>query len=393
MKKRKLCIITGSRAEWGLFYPLAKEIKRDQQSFVLQIIACGSHLSSRFGLTCREIEEDGFKIDRGIRTLTPGNTKDAIVNSVSSGIKKVASALKSLKPDLVILLGDRFETFAASAACLFLGVPIAHIHGGELTEGSMDDAMRHAITKMSYLHFTSTDTYRKRVIRMGEEPERVFTVGALGLDNIRKRDLLTRKELEREIKFKLGKKNIIITFSPCTAEKKEATIRQFDSLLGAVRRLQGVNLIFTKPNPDLYSGIITGQIDGYVAKNRNKAVSFVSMGRRLYLSALQFMDVVAGNSSSGIIEAPSFGIPTVNIGRRQGGRVKAASVIDVGDGIEPVRRAFKKAFSARFKKKCKNVTNPYKNTNTAKRIVRLIKKTDLSAPKKNFYETTIKRGV
>ena len=385
MSKRKICIITGSRAEWGLFYPLAKAIKKEKNAFDLKIIATGSHLSGNYGMTGREIEKDGFSINRTVRMLLPGDTEDVIVNSVSLGIKGTAKALRALRPDAVFLLGDRFEIFAAAVAAYFLKIPICHIHGGEVTEGSMDDSLRHAITKMSHLHFTSADVYRKRVIQMGEEPKRVFNVGALGLDNIKNTDLLDRKRFEKKINFRLHKKNVMITFNPCTAEKKEATIGQFKALLKVVRGLRDTGVIFTKPNPDMYSNAIIGLIDGYVSGNRDRAVAFISMGRELYLSALQLMDVVAGNSSSGIIEVPSFGIPTVNVGKRQEGRIKPLSVIDAEGSAASIEKAFKKAFSAGFIKKCKGVKNPYGSGDAAKKIISVIKGYDFSVCKKKFY--------
>lgn len=389
MKKRKVCIITGSRAEWGLFYPLAKEIKKNEASFILQIIATGAHLSRDFGLTYKEIERDGFKINRKMRMLLKGDAKEIIAKSVGLGITRLTEPLKSLKPDLVFLLGDRFEIFSAAVASLFLKIPIAHIHGGELTEGSIDDSLRHAITKMAYLHFVSTNVYRNRVIQMGEDPARVFNVGALGLDNIANTKLLNRKEFEKKINFKLGRRNIMITFHPSTAEAKSVTEKQFRYLLKISDTLPYAKFILTKPNPDLYSKSLLRLIDDYVSRNNDRTIAFASMGRILYLSALQFMDVVAGNSSSGIIEVPSFGIPTINIGRREHGRIKPPSVIDVRGDFESIKKAFKKAFSENFRKRCKNIRNPYGDGNTAKRIIKIIKKIRVYEPKKEFFDLGI----
>jgi len=386
MVRKKICIITGSRAEWGLFYPLADEIRRHRNEFLLRIIATGAHLSSDFGFTYKEIERDGFKINRKVKMLLSGDTEEVIAESVSLGIKTLSGALRALKPDLAVLLGDRFEIFAAAASCFFLKIPIAHIHGGELTAGSLDDSMRHAITKIASMHFVSTDTYRKRVIQMGENPGTVFNVGALGLDNIRNLELLKRKEFEEKTSFKLGGKNIMVTFNPLTSEEKEVTREQFKNLLETVDELPDTKIIFTKPNPDMYSSVITGLIDGYVSKNKERAVSFASMGRLLYLSALQFMDAVIGNSSSGIIEVPSFSIPTVNIGDRQEGRVKPGSVIDAEGTVESIGVALRKAFSWRFRKACEDVENPYGNGNAARRIVMTIRKTDFSMPRKRFFD-------
>lgn len=384
MKKRRLCIVTGSRADWGLFYPLATEIKKNRDIFTLQIIATGGHLSRRFGETYREIERDGFKIDRKVKILLSKDTGKAVAGSVGVGITGLSKALDALKPELVFLLGDRFETFAASIACLFLKIPIAHIHGGELTEGSIDEKMRHAITKMATLHFVSTEEYKRRVVQMGESPSRVFNVRALGLDNIKRARLLNKGELERRLSFRFRDKNIMITFHPSTAEDKRVSIDDFKDLLKVADSIDDTMIIFTKPNPDMYSKAIARLIDDYVSRNSDKAVSFSSLGRILYLSMLQFVDVVAGNSSSGIIEAPSFGIPTINIGNRQKGRVKGDTVIDVKGGNVPIKRAFDTVFSR--KKKYRSSNNPYGDGNTAKKIVAVVKKTANIYSKKSFFD-------
>ena len=394
MKKRKICIITGSRAEWGLFYPLAKEIRRNGDSFILQIIATGAHLSSKFGLTYREIEKDGFRIDRKVKMLAKGDTEKTISKSISLGIEKLSEALKQLKPDLVFLLGDRFETFSAASACLFLKIPIAHIHGGELTAGSIDESLRHAITKMSYLHFVSMDIYGKRVIQMGEDESRVVTVGALGVDNIKNTKLLSKVEFEKNTGFKLGKINVMITFGPSTAEKKTITEKQFKNLLGVVNSLKDAKIIFTKPNPDMYSEIIIKMIDRFVAKNRDKAVSFTSMGRVLYLSALKHVDVVAGNSSSGTIEVPSFGIPAINIGNREHGRKPGVSRIDAKGDRCSIENAFRTALSnEKFRNRCRLAKNPYGDGGTAKRIVHEIKNRKNLNTKKRFIDIKFKRSM
>jgi len=389
MKKRKICIITGSRAEWGLLRPLASEIRKNKNMFILRIIATSAHLSPKFGLTHKEIEKDGFAIDRRVSILSSGNTQEEIIDSVSLGMKKISRALTSIKPEVVFLLGDRFEAFAAAAACLFLKIPVAHIHGGELTEGALDDKLRHAITKMAYLHFVAARAYKKRVIQMGEDPSKVFNVGALGMDNIAGIKLLTKKQFEERIDFKLGRKNIMVTFHPATCEDEKSVKKTLNNLLKAIDPLRETRIIFTKPSADMHADIITGLIGRYVNKNKKKAVSFTSMGAELYLNALRYMDVVAGNSSSGIIEAPSFGIPTVNIGSRQKGRIRPESVIDAEDNLSSIKRALKKAFSADFRKKCKNVKNPYGDGNAAKRIVSALKKTYFTGAKKKFFDIDV----
>ncbi len=386
MSKLKTCIITGSRAEWGLFYPLASELKSNSGKFGLQIIATGGHLLKEYGLTYTEIEEDGFKISEKVKIPFEEATEQAVVKAVSLGAVGISRALGRLKPDIVLLLGDRFETFSAALACLFLKIPIAHIHGGELTEGSLDDSLRHAITKMAHLHFVSTEIYRKRVIQMGEEPSRVFNVGALALDNIKNTVLLEKEELEKKIKFRLGEKNIIVTFNPLTAERKFSSEAQFKDLLSVIDEWGDVKVIFTKPNPDMYSKTIAQLMDKYVSSSGGRCAVFASMGRTLYLSALRFMTVAVGNSSSGIIEVPSFGIPTVNIGDRQKGRIKAGSIIDCGQNKASISAAIKKAFSEDFQKRCKKVKNPYDGGNASKGIVQALERTKGLKSKKSFFD-------
>jgi len=394
MSRKKLCIITGSRSEWGLFYPLASEIKKSKV-FDLQIIATGAHLSKDFGLTYKEIIKDGFKIDYRAKMLQSNDTTEAIMGSVCLGMDRISRGLKILKPDLVFLLGDRFETFSAAVASFFLKVPIAHIHGGEVTEGSLDDGIRHAITKFSQLHFTSANEYRKRVVQMGETPERVFSVGALGVDNIKRTRLLSRKELQKSIGFELGEKNVMLTFNPPTAERLNNILSELQNLLKVVGELPNTKVIITQSNPDLYSGKITQLLNGYVRKNQRKTIFLTSMGRRRYLSALRLMDVVAGNSSSGVIEVPSFGIPTINIGSRQDGRVKAGTIIDSKGDYSSIKQAFKRAFSDGFRKRCKTVVSPYGNGDTAKKIVSVVRKKvgSLNNAKKYFYNIGIGKNV
>ncbi len=386
MKKRKICIITGSRAEWGLFYPLAREIRKNDKFFRLQIIATGPHLSPESGFTYREIEKAGFRIDRKEEMLASGDTEEAVARSVGSGITALAGALKALKPDLVLLLGDRFETFSAAAASFMLKIPIAHLHGGELTEGAIDDGIRHSITKMASLHFTSTEIYRKRVVQMGESPDKVFNVGALGIDNVKRAKLLSKNGLEDRLGFKLGGKNILVTFHPVTLEKRKTSEKTFGNLLKALDELKGVKIIFTRPSFDMYSGSINSLIDLYVAKNRRKAACFTSMGRVVYLSAVRFMDAVAGNSSSGIIEVPCFGIPTVNIGDRQKGRARPAAVIDCGGSYSSIKMALDKAFSSAFRRSCGHAADLYGDGSAAGRIVDVIRRMDDLTVKKGFYE-------
>ena len=384
--RKRICIVTGSRAEYGLFYPLLIKISNDGE-FELQIIATGMHLSPEFGLTYREIQKDGFTINEKIEMLLSTDTEIGGAKSVGLGVISFADALNRLKPDLIILLGDRFEIFSSAIAAFMMNIPIAHIHGGELTEGSLDDAIRHSITKMSFLHFVSTEEYRKRVIQLGEEPGRVFTTGSLGIDNINDMELLTKHELEKELRFEFGYRSILVTFHPVTLESdREGS--QFRELLGAIDYFKEAKIIFTKPNADPHGRVIIKLIDEFTARSPDRAVVFTSLGELKYLSAIQYVDVVVGNSSSGIIEVPSFGKPTVNIGDRQKGRTKAKSIVDCRPKKEDIIRALKKAFSPQFRNFCKTVENPYGDGNSAKRIIRVLKEqvTKIKNTKKRFYD-------
>jgi len=387
MKRKKLCIVTGSRAEWGIFYPLACEIKKNKKDFALSIVASGSHLSSKHGLTRREIEKDGFRADRLVRlSAGDGDSPEDILQSVAAGITGFSRAFTDIKPDIIFLLGDRFETFSAATAAYFLKITVAHLHGGERTEGSLDENLRHAITKLSGIHFVSAEAYRKRVIKMGESPESVFNVGALGLDNLRKTEVLKKEDFEKKINFRLGRKNLIIAFNPPTAETPEKALRELKDLLSAASELADTKIILTKPVCDMYSGRIADFMDSYFSRNRHKVRIFESMGRVLFLNALRHADAVAGNSSSAIIEAPSFGIPTLNVGRRQSGRIKADSVIDCDGSAISIRKGLKKAFSEEFRSFCKSVKNPYGSGKTAGKIIEIVKAMPADPSKKRFFE-------
>ncbi len=384
-KKKKICIITGTRAEYGLFYPLLKRIKVDGQ-LELQICVSGMHLSPEFGLTYKVIENDGFEVNEKVEMLLSSDTEVGVTKSIGLGIIGFADTLNRLKPDLLILLGDRFETLAAAITALIARIPIAHLYGGELTEGVIDEAIRHSITKMSILHLVSTEEYKRRVIQLGEEPDRVFNVGALGIDNIKNLKLLKKDELERELNIKFGKRNVLVTFHPVTLEKNTAE-NQFGELLGALDQFKDLKIIFTKPNSDPNGRVLIKYIDEYVSSNPDRAVSFVSMGQLNYLSAIQHVDVVLGNSSSGIIEVPSLGKPTVNIGDRQKGRIKAESVIDCKPQKASIVKSLEKAFTPEFSEFCKTVKNPYGNGNSAEVILDILKTRigKLTSLKKTFY--------
>jgi GDP/UDP-N,N'-diacetylbacillosamine 2-epimerase (hydrolysing) len=382
---RKICIVTGTRAEYGLLYWLMKEIQEDSE-FELQLIATGMHLSPEFGLTYRQIEKDGFKIDKKIEMLLSSDTPVGISKSMGLGMIGFAEAYSELKPDIVVLLGDRFEIFSAASASMIARIQIAHLHGGETTEGAFDEAIRHSITKMSHLHFTAAEEYRRRVIQLGEPPGRVFNVGGMGIDNIRKLKLLDRVEFEDSINFKLGKKNLLITFHPVTLEHATAG-DQFQNLLNALDELQNTKIIFTKPNADTEGRLITKMIDDYVSINSHKAIAFISLGQLRYLSALRFVDACVGNSSSGLTEAPTFKIGTINIGDRQRGRLKADSVIDCEPNKESILTAIRQLYSKEFKNKLKNVKNPYGEGGATEKIKKILKEVGLTdILKKQFYD-------
>jgi len=384
MNTRKICVVTGTRAEYGLLYWLMKEIQKDK-SLELQIIATGMHLSPEFGLTYKEIEKDFF-ITKKIEMLLSSDTAVGISKSMGLAQISFAEAYEDLKPDLLVVLGDRYEIFSACSAAMIANIPIVHLHGGETTQGAFDESIRHSITKMSHLHFTATDEYRKRVIQLGEQPENVFNVGGMGIENIKRLKLLSLKEFEKSINFKLNKKNILVTFHPVTLENSTAK-EQFQALLNAIDTLKNTNIIFTKANSDTDGRVINTMIDEYVKKNNNKAIGFTSLGQLRYLSALQYVDGVVGNSSSGLIEAPSFKIGTLNIGDRQKGRLQATSVIDCDVSQKAILKAFQKLYSKKFQKNLINTLNPYGDGCASKKIISIIKDTDLDAIiKKSFWD-------
>ena len=363
MSKRKICIVTGSRADYGLLYWLIKEVEKDK-NLKLQLIATGMHLSSKYGSTYKEIEKD-FKIDKKINISLSSDTSEGISRSMGIAQTAFSKAYNKLKPDIVVVLGDRFEIFSAVSSAMISRIPIAHIHGGEATEGLIDEAIRHCISKMSHIHFTATEEYSKRVIQLGEVPNKVFNVGGAGIENIKRLKFLTKEEFEKSINFKLNIKNILVTFHPVTLESKTSK-KHFQEILNSLDELKNTNIIFTKANSDVDGKIINQMIDQYTKKNSNKSIGVASLGQLNYLSALQHIDVIVGNSSSGISEAPSFKIGTVNIGDRQNGRIKAESVIDCLSNKKDIKRAIKRVYSAEFKNLLKNVKNPYGDGRSSK---------------------------
>lgn len=387
--KRKICIVTGSRAEYGLLKPLMDEFSGDG-SIALQVMATGMHLSPEFGLTYKEIEKDGFHIHDKIEILLSSDSAIGIAKSMGLAMSGFAEAYERLAPDIVVVLGDRFEIFSAVAAALVSRIPIAHIHGGELTEGAIDDAFRHSITKMSHLHFTSLEEYRKRVIQLGEHPDRVFNVGALGLDNIKRIKLLSKSSFEEKFGLKFNEHNLLVAFHPVTAEINTSQ-EHFRNVLNTLDSLKDTNIIFTKANADTGGRIINKMIDDYASAHSDKAFVFTSMGQQGFLSAMRFVDAVVGNSSSGIIEAPSFKVGTINIGDRQKGRVKAKSVIDCVPAKASIGAAIRKLYSVEFQEGIKSVENPYGDGNTSKRIAKILKRRSMdNVFRKSFYNIDFK---
>lgn len=381
---KKICVITGTRAEYGLLYWTMRKIDEDSD-LTLQIIATGSHLSPEFGYTYKQIEKDRFLINKKIEILLSSDSEIGVCKSMGLALISFAEAFSELIPDLIIVLGDRFEVHAAVSAAMICRIPVAHCHGGEITEGAIDESIRHSITKMSHFHFTSTDEYRKRVIQMGEQPENVFNVGALGVENINKLSLLNKKEFEKSIDRKLLSKNVLVTYHPVTLEHHSAQ-QQTAELLKALDKLENTLIIFTKANADTEGRVINQMIDQYVSLNSDKAIAFDSLGQLRYLSAMQFMNAVIGNSSSGIIEVPYFNIPTINIGNRQKGRIRAQSVIDCEANFSSIETALNLAFSENFIQQIKDQNNPYGFGNSSELILKEIKKTDPSIIKKKFFD-------
>ena len=382
---RKICVVTGTRAEYGLLYWLMKEIEASNE-LELQLIVTGMHLAPEFGLTFQHIEKDGFRINKKVEMLLSSDSEVGVTKSMGLGMIGFADAFNELRPDMLVLLGDRFELLSAASAALIFRIPIVHIHGGETTEGAFDEAIRHSITKMSHLHFTATEQYRKRVIQLGEYPERVFNVGGTGIDNITRLDLLSKEELEKGINFQLDKKNLLVTYHPVTLEMSTAQ-QQFAELLLALDDLSDTCLVFTKANSDTNGRIINEMIDSYVTDHSESTIAFDSLGQSRYLSAMQYVDGVVGNSSSGLLEAPSFKIGTINIGDRQRGRIKATSVIDCLPTEESITKALQKLFSQEFSESVTQTISPFGDGGVAEKITEIIESINLTEIiKKQFYD-------
>ncbi len=384
MIMKNICVLTATRAEYGLLKPLMDLINQSE-ILNLQVLVTGAHLSPEFGLTYKSIEADGFSIDEKIEMLLSSDTATGIVKSMGLGMISLADSFTRLKPDAVVILGDRYEMLGAASVASVFKIPIVHLHGGEITEGAYDDAFRHAITKLSHLHFTSTEEHKARVIQLGENPENVHNVGAIGLDNIFSLTLLTKEELEAELNLNFATYNYQVTFHPETLSTISSA-EQFKILLNAIVEEEESFFVFTKANADTDGRIINSMIDDFVHHHPKKAKAFTSLGSLRYLSLLKICDAIVGNSSSGIIEAPSLNVSTINIGDRQKGRMQANSVINVDVDEQQIKNAFLKTKDKETKVQLQNTKNPYGEGNTAEKIVSVLEHTSWGQIKiKRFY--------
>jgi GDP/UDP-N,N'-diacetylbacillosamine 2-epimerase (hydrolysing) len=386
--KKKICVVTGTRADYGLLRWVMHEIAAGP-GLQLQVAVTGAHLSPEFGLTWRNIVEDGFVIDAKVEMLLGSDTQVGITKSLGMAVCGFADALAALRPDMLVVLGDRYEILGAVTAATMARIPVAHLHGGEVTEGAFDDAMRHAITKMSHLHFVAAEDYRRRVLQLGEAPEHVHNVGGLGIDNIQRMKLLERAELEHSLDFKLGPRNLLVTFHPVTLEPG-ASAAQMTQLLAALDSLPETRLLFTMPNADTESHQLGEMLQVFAARRPDTAKVWTALGQLRYLSCLRHVDGVVGNSSSGLTEAPSFRIGTINIGERQQGRLKATSIIDCSPTREDISRAIQTLYSAAFRERLPDVINPYGEGGAASRIASILVECNPSdLLKKKFHDLLV----
>jgi GDP/UDP-N,N'-diacetylbacillosamine 2-epimerase (hydrolysing) len=380
---RKICVVTSTRADYGLLRWIMQGI-RNAPDLDLQVLVTGAHLSPVFGLTYREIDADGFRIDHKIDIELDSDTSVGVTRSMGLALQGAGAALQELKPDVLVLLGDRYEIVAAAAAAAISRVPIAHLHGGETTEGAFDEAMRHAITKMSHLHFVAAEPYRQRVIQMGEPPDRVFLVGGLGVDSIKRHRLLGRSELELSMDFRFKARNLLVTFHPVTLEDSTAAA-QMTELLAALESLHDTGLIFTMPNADTDNRSIFALIERFVASHAN-AKTYTSLGQLRYFSCIAQVDGVVGNSSSGLAEVPSFLKGTIDIGDRQRGRLKASSVIDCAPERGAIRTAIERLYSSSFQADLPRAVNPCGDGGASEKVVEILRRHPLDGIlKKSFY--------
>ncbi len=381
---KRICVVTGTRAEYGLLKPVLEKIIKSGME--LRLIATGAHLCPEFGETINEIIMDGFSIDDRLECVLSSSTPVGMTKSTAIALLSFADYFNKRRPDMLLILGDRYEIFACATAAAIANIPIAHMYGGDTTEGAVDEFFRHAITKMSYLHFVSNENSKRRVIQLGESPERVFNVGSTGIENILKMELLSKEQLEKALNFNLGLQHAMITFHPVTMEYGNAK-KQINELFKAIEYFPDLKYVFTKANADAEGRIINALIDKYVAENKN-CVAFESLGSLRYLSALKYAKVVIGNSSSGICEAPSFHIPTINIGDRQKGRLKANSIIDCEPSEQSIKKAIEQALGDNSYIYNKNINNPYQGNNPSGKIMDIITETlqNKVEIKKKFYD-------
>lgn len=370
--KQKICFITGSRAEYDLLYHSLLAFKHDKQ-FDLSIVVTGMHLEKKYGYTYKNILKDGFKISKKIKILSNNNDAQGVTQAVSKGFKKFGIFFKKFKPDLIVVLGDRYELLAPVYTANIFRIPVCHIHGGELSEGVIDENTRHAISKLSNIHFVAHKDYKRNLLQMGEDEKKIFIVGGLGVENLKKIKILSKKKIESLKKFKFLEKNILVTFHPLSL-KENSDVKQLENLLSSLKKLKKTRIIFTMPNSDTNNDIFFKKIYKFISDNNN-AISFKSLGSQIYLSISKNVDFVIGNSSSGLLEVPSLRIPTINIGERQNLRLKASSVIDCKSDSNSINFAIKKAYSKNFKKIIKKTKNPYDNqTESSKKILKILKK-------------------
>ncbi|MDH5888510.1 UDP-N-acetylglucosamine 2-epimerase [Vibrio splendidus] len=382
-KIQKVAVFTGTRAEYGLLYWLLKDIQSDPD-LTLQLLVSGMHLSPEFGETYQQIEKDGFKIDEKIEILLSSDSAVGTAKSMGLGVLGFSDSLARLQPDVLVILGDRFEALAAAQTAMILRIPIVHLHGGEITEGAYDDAIRHAITKLSYLHGTSTDEYRQRVIQLGEAPERVRNVGAIGLDHLKRADFMSLGELGESLNFSLTKPFFLVTYHPVTLGN-EAPEEAFQALLDALNCFPEHQVILTYPNADDGGRRIIPMLEAYAASQPDRVLAIPSLGQVRYLSAVKYAAAVIGNSSSGIIEVPAFDVPTVNIGSRQKGRLAAKSVLHCEANRAGIERAIRSANEREYKDTAEEIENPYGQGNTSEKVIEMIKTLDFN-PCKTFHD-------
>ena len=382
---KKICVFTGGRAEYGLLKPLLEELKNNSK-IDLQILVTGMHLSREFGLTYKLIEQDGYKIDDKIEIILSSDSPISISKSMGLGLISFSESLQKLKPDIIVTLGDRFENMSIVTAAWVSRIPVAHIQGGEKTLGAIDDQFRHCITKLSTLHFVAAEEYRNRVIQLGEHPDKVYNVGALNVESLKKIKILSKSKIEKLINFNLNEKTILVTFHPVTLENNTAE-KDFNQLLKAIDLIDDLRIIFTKTLADTNGRVINYMIDDYVSKNSHKSVAFTSMGQIKYISTLNYIGAVVGNSSSGIIETPSLKLPTVNIGVREEGRIMDKNIISVNQDTNEISNAIIKALSKDFKLSLNNMKSSYEKEGTSKNIANVL--SNFSLPRttmKDFFD-------